>query len=63
MTDRFANGDESNDHAYGRGLDPTGNPVHTDSPGRFFGGDLAGLKAKVEEGYFDELGVNVIWIT
>ncbi len=63
MTDRFANGDDTNDHSYGRGLDRHGNPIHANSPGRFFGGDLKGLTAKVEDGYFDELGVNVIWIT
>jgi alpha-amylase len=27
------------------------------------GGDLAGVTQKIEEGYFDKLGVNAIWIT
>ncbi len=63
MVDRFANGDPSNDHAYGRGLGSDGSPVHSSSPGRFHGGDLAGLTDKVREGYFSSLGVNAIWIS
>jgi alpha-amylase len=63
MTDRFSNGDTSNDHAYDRGLDSAGNVIHSDSPGRFFGGDLKGLTDRVVDGYFNDLGVNVIWIT
>ena len=26
-------------------------------------GDLAGITAKIEEGYFDRLGVNTLWIS
>ncbi|NNE36177.1 MAG: alpha-amylase, partial [Rhodothermales bacterium] len=63
MTDRFANGDTDNDHAYNRGLDREGKAIHADSPGRFFGGDLQGLTEKVVDGYFGNLGVNVIWFT
>ncbi|MBT8402036.1 MAG: alpha-amylase [Rhodothermia bacterium] len=63
MIDRFHNGDPSNDHSYGRGVGPGGTPIHADSPGRFFGGDLKGLTDKVEEGYFSRLGVNAIWIS
>ncbi len=63
MTDRFANGDPENDHAYGRGLDLDGTPVHANSPARFRGGDLAGLIGKVRDGYFSELGVNALWMT
>lgn len=63
MIDRFENGDPSNDHAYGRGLDQQGAPTHGDSPSRFFGGDLKGLTDKVNEGYFSRLGVNAIWIS
>ncbi|MDX1429991.1 MAG: alpha-amylase family glycosyl hydrolase, partial [Rhodothermales bacterium] len=63
MIDRFENGDPTNDHAYGRGLGPGGDPIHESSPGRFMGGDLAGLTTKVMEGYFSDLGVNAIWIS
>lgn len=67
LTDRFVNSDKSNDHSYGRGKTQTGADVagldtYT-NPGTFHGGDLNGLTSKVEEGYFNDLGVNAIWIT
>ena len=68
LTDRFLNADKSNDHSYGRGLQADGKtPIEGldtyTNPGTFHGGDLKGLTQKVEEGYFDDLGVNAIWIT
>lgn len=65
LTDRFNNGDTSNDHSYGRGLDQNGNVQagYTNNPGAFQGGDLKGLTQKVNDGYFTNLGVNAIWIT
>ncbi len=54
LTDRFNNANTSNDLSYGRQYDPIGG---------FLGGDLQGLTAKINEGYFDDLGVNAIWIT
>lgn len=68
LTDRFVNGDKSNDHSYGRGLQSDGKTAVEgldtyNNPGTFHGGDLKGLTSKVEEGYFDQLGVNAIWIT
>lgn len=56
MTDRFANGDPSNDQAYGR--QPDGDKLRS-----FMGGDLAGIIQKLEEGYFADLGVTAIWHT
>ena len=57
MTDRFYNGDSSNDNSYGR--------VKTDCKGKnigtFHGGDIKGLTQKLD--YLDELGVNAIWIS
>jgi alpha-amylase len=56
LTDRFNNGNPANDHAYGRKDDA--------APARgFMGGDLAGVTAKIKEGYFTDLGVDAIWIT
>jgi alpha-amylase len=56
LTDRFNNGNPANDHAYGRKGDA--------APARgFMGGDLAGVTAKIREGYFTDLGVDAIWIT
>ena len=57
ITDRFYNGNPANDTSYGRTLDGGQNI------GTFHGGDLAGLTMKINEGYFNDLGVNVIWIT
>ncbi|MFO0745497.1 MAG: alpha-amylase family glycosyl hydrolase [Myxococcota bacterium] len=57
MIDRFFDGDPSNNHAYGRQSDGVGEVA------TFHGGDLAGLKQKVDSGYFLALGVSAIWIT
>ncbi len=56
LTDRFHNGDPTNDLALGRAQD--GAVLRS-----FQGGDLAGLLRKLEEGYFDALGVDGIWMT
>ncbi|WP_342117816.1 alpha-amylase family glycosyl hydrolase [Pseudoduganella sp. OTU4001] len=56
VTDRFANGDKANDLAYGRQADAA--PLRG-----FMGGDFKGLTAKIKSGYFDDLGVDVIWTT
>jgi len=56
LTDRFANGDSSNDRALGRAQD--GAPLRS-----FQGGDLKGVLQKLNEGYFDSLGVTAIWLT
>jgi alpha-amylase len=56
LTDRFSNGDTTNDHALNRR--PDGAVLRG-----FEGGDLAGLLQRIEEGYFDSLGVNAIWLT
>ncbi|HMI06439.1 MAG TPA: alpha-amylase family glycosyl hydrolase [Flavobacterium sp.] len=56
MTDRFNNGDKTNDVNFNR----------TKKPGKlrgFEGGDIKGITQKIEEGYFDKLGVNAIWLT
>jgi alpha-amylase len=56
LTDRFANGDPSNDLALGRAQD--GAVLRS-----FQGGDLAGVLEQLEAGYFDSLGVTAIWMT
>jgi len=53
MVDRFANGSAGNDLPV-PGVEP---------PTNYRGGDLAGLRIKIEEGYLDQLGVNALWIT
>ena len=56
LTDRFHNGDPGNDLALGRAQD--GAVLRS-----FQGGDLAGLLGKLEEGYFEALGVDAVWLT
>jgi alpha-amylase len=71
LTDRFKNGDTSNDHSYGRGLKADGvtpqqgleGSKNNANPGTFHGGDIKGLTQKLDDGYFTNLGVNAIWIT
>ena len=56
LTDRFQNGDSSNDHALGRAHD--GAVLRS-----YEGGDLAGVRRRIDEGYFDSLGLDAIWMT
>lgn len=56
LTDRFYNGDTSNDVNFNR----------TKTPGKlrgFEGGDIIGITKKIESGYFEKLGINAIWLT
>ena len=53
LTDRFYNGNTSNDHSYGRGLDKNGNVVSlsgAEARATFHGGDFAGITQKIEDG-------------
>ena len=56
LTDRFNNGDPSNDINFDR----------TEETGKlrdFEGGDIKGITQKIKEGYFTNLGINAIWMT
>ena len=53
MTDRFHDGDPSNNNPVA-GVDPRVN---------WSGGDFEGVRQKLEDGYFDELGVNALWLS
>lgn len=53
VTDRFRDGDPSNNP-----------PPNGASPGgEWVGGDLQGVTAAINDGYFDDLGVNALWLT
>lgn len=54
FTDRFVNGNKSNDR-----------PVkHPDvlPQANYMGGDFEGIRQRIDEGYFEKLGVNVLWL-
>ena len=55
LTDRFNNGDKSNDYSFGRFKDGK------DEIGTFHGGDFKGIIQKLD--YLKNLGINAIWIT
>ncbi|MGM9816593.1 MAG: alpha-amylase family glycosyl hydrolase [Lepagella sp.] len=60
ITDRFANGDTTNDVNYGRKTDYGSERLNAAT---FHGGDFKGMLQKAREGYFSELGVDVVWMT
>ncbi|MGV8945564.1 MAG: alpha-amylase family glycosyl hydrolase [Lutibacter sp.] len=56
LTDRFYNSNVSNDLNFNR----------TQKTGKlrgFEGGDIKGITQKIKEGYFNNLGINAIWLT
>lgn len=54
FVDRFVNGDPSND----------GPPIGgVQAPASYQGGDWAGVLSKIQDGYFDDLGVNALWLS
>ena len=56
LTDRFNDGDKTNNNTYNRNR-PTGKLRG------FEGGDLRGIIQKIDQDYFTNLGINVIWMT
>lgn len=60
ITDRFCNGDTSNDVNYGRIVDYGTEQLNAAT---FHGGDFKGMLKKAKEGYFKNLGVDVVWMT
>ncbi|MFZ4482942.1 MAG: alpha-amylase family glycosyl hydrolase [Chthoniobacterales bacterium] len=54
FTDRFANGEADNDRPVpDERVEPQAN---------YQGGDFQGIRRKIDEGYFRDLGVNVLWL-
>ncbi len=56
LTDRFNNGDASNDVNFSRDQE-------TGVLRGFIGGDFKGIIQKIEAGYFSDLGVNALWFS
>ncbi len=59
MTDRFLNGDTSND------LDNSQGTLAevTDPKSQWQGGDFRGIIQKIEDGFFESMGINTLWIS
>lgn len=55
MVDRFVNGDIANDQ-------PVNDPSIL-SKAQYYGGDIKGVTQKITDGYFQDLGINTIWIS
>lgn len=55
MLDRFNNGNPSNDEKVD---DPDIN-----AKANYYGGDVAGVTQKLKDGYFEDLGINTIWLS
>ncbi len=60
ITDRFCNGDTLNDCNYGRINDYGSEQLNAAT---FHGGDFVGMLQKAREGYFTDLGIDVVWMT
>lgn len=55
LVDRFFNGNPDNDHPIDdQKIAPIAN---------YMGGDIEGIYQKLEEGYFDSLGISMIWLS
>ena len=55
LVDRFKDGDTSNNHPMNR--------PDVNHQVDYWGGDLAGLQQKIDDGYFEKLGVNTLWVS
>jgi cyclomaltodextrinase len=55
LVDRFMDGDKTNNHPMNR--------PDVNHKVDYWGGDLAGLDQKIDEGYFEKLGINTLWIS
>jgi glycosidase len=58
FVDRFRNADLSNDFRLHDEVDPG-----VEGPADYQGGDYAGLLEKIQGDYFNDLGVNTLWLT
>lgn len=60
ITDRFLDGDSTNNINYGRRIDYGSEQLNAAT---FHGGDFKGMLLKAKEGYFTDLGIDVVWLT
>lgn len=55
LVDRFKDGDKTNNHPMNR--------PDVNHKVDYWGGDLAGVQQKIDDGYFEKLGTNTLWIS
>ena len=55
LVDRFNDGDKSNNHPM--------NQPDVNHKVDYWGGDIAGIQQKIDNGYFEKLGANTLWIS
>lgn len=60
ITDRFLDGDSTNNINYGRKTDYGSEQLNAAT---FHGGDFKGMLQKAKNGYFIDLGIDVVWMT
>ena len=63
LIDRFCNGKEENDWSYIQECEKEGRPCDVLPQADYQGGDIVGVTQKIEEGFFEDLGINTIWIS
>ena len=55
VTDRFVDGDSSNN--------PQGEIFNKSDNRKYHGGDWAGITQKINDGYFTDMGISALWIS
>lgn len=63
MIDRFNNGNPENDWTYAQACAEEGRPCDVLPQADYQGGDVVGITQKIREGFFEELGINTIWVS
>ncbi|MCU0747941.1 MAG: alpha-amylase family glycosyl hydrolase [Akkermansiaceae bacterium] len=61
MTDRFHDGDPSNNQP--AGVDAALYDPHQQDISRYMGGDLRGVEKAIQSGYFNDMGITALWLT
>ena len=63
LIDRFCNGNTANDWTYAAQCAKEGRKCDVLPQADYQGGDIAGVTQKIEEGFFEDLGINTIWVS
>lgn len=63
MIDRFCNGKSQNDWSYSQACKEAGKDCDVLPQADYQGGDVVGITQKIKEGFFNDLGINTIWVS